>query len=326
MSVLKTKLKKYNKYVVEIEKEEINEYNLENIEDIVVMDKETFENELHKSKEIDAKLHATELELKLKELKIQEKELKVQKAESKLEELEEAYKSKSNTIEKTYKDQIYELKQLLSKSEIDAEKFKNEYMKRGIDLENETRVLQDKLKEKENLQGQIEIHKITNKSLKNDLAGKETEITNLKDAHDKLLNLRFKHENEIKTLQTNLNRLNNIQMEYNKLENKYRHLQEVANKKDDEIIELEAKKRTLEQYLSMSLEAITTLKNLGLFNRLFKRVPEGIDELQDYIIKLQPPKEIEIDEYEDDYEEYEEYEEIEPIRAKSTTDILGEKD
>ncbi|MGF7117564.1 hypothetical protein [Methanobacterium oryzae] len=325
MSVLKTKLKKYNKYIVEIEKEEIDEHNLGNIEDIVVMDKQTFENELHKSKEIDSKLHATELELKLKELKIQEKELKVQKAESKLEELEEAYKSKENILEKAYKDQIEELKQLLSKSEIDAEKFKKEYMKRGIDLENETRVLQDKLKEKENLQGQIEIHKITNKSLKNDLAGKEKEIANLKDAHDKLLNLKFKHENEIKTLQTNINNLNNIQMEYNKLENKYRHLQEVANKKDDEIIELEAKKRTLEQYLSMSLEAITTLKNLGLFNRLFKRVPEGIDELQDYIIKLQPPKEIEIDEYE--YEDdYEEYDEIEPIRAKSTTDILGEKD
>ncbi len=316
MSVLKTKLKKYNKYVVEIEKAEIDEHNLGNIEDIVVISRENFENELHKSKEINAKLHANELELKLKELKIQENELKVQKAESKLEELEEGYKSEVNTIEKTYKGQIDELKQLLSKSEIDTEKFKNEYMKMGMELENETRVLKDKLKEKENLQGQIEIHKLTNKGLKNDLANKEKEMDSLKDSHAKLLDLKFRHEKEIKTLQTNINELSNIQIEYNKLENKYRHLQEVANKKDNEIIELEAKKRTLEQYLSMSLEAITTLKNLGLFNRLFKRVPEGIDELQDYIIKIQPPKEIEIDEFE----------EIEPIRAKSTTDILGEKE
>jgi cell division protein ZapA (FtsZ GTPase activity inhibitor) len=91
--------------------------------------------------------------------------------------------------------------------------------------------------------------------------------------------------------------------------NNYRHLQEVANKKDRTIIELEAKKRRLEQYLSMSLEAINTLKNLGLFNRLFNKVPEGIDELQEDIKKLQPPKEIE----------------IEPVRIKKTSDVLGEK-
>jgi len=57
----------------------------------------------------------------------------------------------------------------------------------------------------------------------------------------------------------------------------------------------------------MSMEAITTLKNLGLFNRLFNRIPEGIEELQEDIKKLQPPKEIE----------------IEPVRAKKTTDVLG---
>jgi hypothetical protein len=60
----------------------------------------------------------------------------------------------------------------------------------------------------------------------------------------------------------------------------------------------------------MSLEAINTLKNLGLFNKLFNRVPEDIDELSEDIKKLQPPKEVE----------------IEPIRVSKPSDVLGEKE
>lgn len=80
-------------------------------------------------------------------------------------------------------------------------------------------------------------------------------------------------------------------------------------KKDENIIELEAKVRKLDHYLLMSLEAINSLKNLGLFNRLFKRVPEGIYELEEDIKKLQPPKEVE----------------IEPVRVSKPGDVLGEK-
>ena len=156
----------------------------------------------------------------------------------------------------------------------------------------------------------MEVYRIGNIGLKNEINNKENEINDLKNSYNKVLDLKSKQEKEIKTLQSNVDKLEIVQIEHNKLINNYRHLQEVANKKDRTIIELEAQKRKLEQYLSMSMEAITTLKNLGLFNRLFNKIPEGIDELQEDIKKLQPPKEIE----------------IEPIRAKKTTDILGTKE
>lgn len=356
MDFLKSKLKKFDKYVIEIENDEIDEKNFENIEDVIIISKQEFENELNKTKELNAKIHSNELEIKLKELKMQEKELEVQKMRSVLEELEfkheselkelqnvnvskinefasekeleiqkmrekmheleESYKSKINEIEQENNLRIDELTNLFNKSEENASKFKEKYMKIKNSLENENISLQEKLKEQEELKKQIEVYKIGNSNLKRDIQNKKDELNNLKDSYNKLSSLESQYKKEILTLQSRINELNNVQIEYNKLENKYRHLQEVTNKKDNEIIELESKKRKLEQYLSMSLEAINTLKNLGLFNRLFNRVPEGIYELQEDIKKLQPPKEIEIDPGL----------EIEPVRAKSTKDILGEKE
>ncbi len=356
MGFLKSKLKKYNKYVIEIESDEIDENNFDNIKDVVIASKEDFENELNKLKELEAKVHSNELEIKLKELKIEEKELEVQKMESLLEEIELKHASKLNElenassvklneftdekeleiqkmqirineleesneykiddIEQKYDIQIDELSNLFNKSEEKANRYEKEYLKIKESLENENKSLQERLKEQEALQNQIEVYKIGNNNLKSDIKNKKEELSTLKDSYNEILDIESKHKKEISTLQSQINKLNEVQIEYDKLQNKYRHLQEVTNRKDNDIIELEAKKRTLEQYLSMSLEAINTLKNLGLFKRLFNRVPDGIDGLQDDIKKLQPPKEIEIDPVL----------EIEPIRAKSTRDILGKKE
>jgi chromosome segregation ATPase len=298
MGVLNKRIKKYNKYVIEIENEEIETNNFENIENVIIISKKDFENELQKSKELNAKLHSRDLELKLKELKLQEKDIEIQKSKSLIEELEETHKLELNVLEKKYINETDELKKIEEK------------------LENKVKFLQNELEEAGKLQNQMEVYRIGNIGLKNDITSKEEEISSLKSKYKQMSDLKAKLEMEIKTLQLNVHKLSGVQVEYDKLINNYRHLQEVANKKDRTISELEAKKRKLDQYLSMSLEAITTLKNLGLFNRLFKRVPEGIDELQEDIKKLQPPKEIEIDSSI----------EIEPVRAKKTTDILGEKE
>jgi len=316
MGILKRKIKKYNKYVIEIENEDIESNDFENVEDVIIISKKDFETELQKSKELSAKLHSRDLEVKLKELKLQEKDIEVEKSKSKMEELEETYNSELNVLEKKYITESNELKQLLENSKSSTQKIEDEY--REIQekyhrikekLENEVKSLQSKVEEEEKLQNQMEIYRIGNIGLKNDIKSKEDEINSLKNNYNTLLDLKSIKEKEIEKLQSDVNKLEKVQIEHNKLINNYRHLQEVANKKDRTIIELEAKKRKLEQYLSMSLEAINTLKNLGLFNRLFNRVPEGIDELQDDIKKLQPPKEIE----------------IEPVRIKKTSDILGEK-
>lgn len=334
MGILKRKIKKYNKYVIEIENEDIEANNFENVEDVIIISKKDFENELNKSKELSAKLHSRDLELKLKELKLQEKDIEIQKATSKMEELEETYNSQLNVLEKKYLIESNELKQLLENSElsaqqlkkehatesnelkqllenskISAQKLENDYQEIKEQLGNKINSLQNKIEEEEKLQNQMEVYRIGNIGLKNEIRNKEEEIDKLKQKHDKILDLKSMQEKTIENLRSDVNKLERVQIEHNKLINNYRHLQEVANKKDRTIIELEAKKRKLEQYLSMSLEAITTLKNLGLFNRLFNRVPEGIDELQEDIKKLQPPVEVE----------------IEPVRVKKTSDILGEK-
>lgn len=317
MGILKRKIKKYNKYVIEIENEDIEANNFKNVEDVIIISKQDFENELQKSKELNAKLHSRDLELKLKELKLQEKDIEIQKTKSKIEELEETYNSQLNVLEKKYATESNELKQSLENSKSSAQKLENEYQEikenyLGIKekLEDKVNSLQNKIEEEEKLRNQIEVYRIGNIGLKNDIRSKEEEIDNLKRNYDKTLDLKSMQEKTIEKLRSDVNKLERVQIEHNKLINNYRHLQEVANKKDRNIIELEAKKRKLEQYLSMSLEAINTLKNLGLFNRLFNRVPEGIDELQEDIKKLQPPKEVE----------------IEPVRVKKTADILGEKD
>ena len=94
MGVLKKKINKYNKYVIEIESEELEANNLKNIEDVIIISKDCFENELHKSKELTAKLESRDLEIKLNSLKLQEKDLEIKKAESEINELEETYNSK----------------------------------------------------------------------------------------------------------------------------------------------------------------------------------------------------------------------------------------
>jgi len=317
MGVLKKKINKYNKYVIEIENEEIEANNLKNIEDVIIIGKESFENELHKSKELAAKLESRDLEIRLNSLKLQEKDLEIQKAKSEMNEFKETYTSRLVTLEKNYVDKSGELKFLINDKESEIEELKNKYAQLEEELKDKSNSLKNKLEEKETVHNQMEVYRIGNIGLKNEINSKENEIdklksnyNELKNNHDKILDLKSQQETEIKRLQSDVNKLEMVQIEHNKLINNYRHLQEVANKKDKTINELESKKRKLEQYLSMSLEAITTLKNLGLFNRLFNKIPEGIDELQEDIKKLQPPKEIE----------------IEPVRAKKTTDVLGIKE
>ena len=292
MGVLKKKIKRYNKYVVEIEEDELKASNLENIEEVVIVSKREYENELQRSKELMAKLESGNLEIRLKDLKIQEKDLEIQKAISKKHEIEESYKSKLNNFENKYMNEADELKHLLEIKESEIEEIKK------------------KLEEEENLKKQVEIYKVGTLGLKNDIKTKDEELEKIKRTYENIIKIKLKQEKEIEEHKVELNRLQNIQMEYNKLTNNYRHLQEVANKKDENIIELEAKTRKLDHYLLMSLEAINTLKNLGLFNKLFNRVPEGIDELREDIKKLQPPKEVE----------------IEPVRVSKPSDVLGEKE
>ena len=316
MGILKRKIKKYNKYIIEIESEDIKENNFENIEDVVIISKKDFEIELQKSKELNAKLHSKDLEIKLKELKLQEKDIELQKTESKIQELKETHDCELETLENKYMGESAELSKLFEKSKSSAKNLEKKYYELENESMNKIKILQNKLEEEENLQKQIEVYRIGNIGLNNEIKSREEEIDNLKNKYNKVLTLKSNYEKEMEKLQSNVDKLEMVQLEHNKLINNYRHLQEVTNKKDRTISELESKKRKLEQYLSMSLEAINTLKNLGLFNRLFKRVPEGIDELQDDIKKLQPPKEIDIDSSI----------EIEPVRAKKTTDILGEKE
>jgi hypothetical protein len=324
MGILKKKINKYNKYVIEIEDEELEANNLKSINDVIIISKEDFENELHKSKELSAKLESKDLEIKLKGLKIQEKDIQIQKAKSEMEEFKETYNSEITALENKYVTRSDELSLILSDKESELEKIKAKYTKLEKELEYKSNSLKDKLEEKETIHNQMEVYRIGNIGLKNEIDSKSKEIIDLKnnynqmnidyskikDDYSNLLDTKSQNEREIERLRSDVYKLERVQIEHNKLINNYRHLQEVANKKDKIINELESKKRKLEQYLSMSLEAITTLKNLGLFNRLFNRIPEGIDELQEDIKKLQPPKEIE----------------IEPVRAKKTTDVLGIKE
>lgn len=310
MGALKKKISRYNKYVIEIESEELEANNLKNVEDVIVTSREDFENEFHKSRELAAKLESRELELKLKDLKLQEKDLEFQRTKSEIQELKESYKSKSIALENEYITKSNELHSLLKSKDSEIEDIKKEHFKLEEELKNRSDSLKNKLEEKETIQNQMEVYRIGNIGLKNEIKNKEEQIDDLKSSYNKLLDLKSKQEKEIANLQSTANKLEMVQVEHNKLINRYKHLQEVANKKDKIINELETQKRKIEQYLSMSLEAITTLKNLGLFNRLFNRIPEGIDELQEDIKKLQPPQEIE----------------IEPIRVKKTTDILGNKE
>ncbi len=309
MGTLKKRIKKYDRYVIEIENEELEANSLKDVEDVIIISKEYFENELYKTRELTAKLESRDLELKLKEIKLQEKDLEIQKINSEMQEFKETYNSQLVTLEKNYINKSNELKLLLDNKEHKIEELKKEYCKLEEELKDKSSTLKNKLDEKETLQNQMEVYRIGNIGLKNEIRSKEEEMDRLKSNYNNLLSLKSQQEKEIKTLRSDVNRLEKVQVEHNKLINNYRHLQEVANKKDRNIIELEAQKRKLEQYLSMSLEAITTLKNLGLFNRLFNRIPEGIDELQEDIKKLQPPKEVE----------------IEPVRVQKTSDILGEK-
>lgn len=309
MGTLKKRIKKYDRYVIEIEKEELEANNLKDVENVIIISKEDFESGLHKTKELTAKLESRDLELKLKEIKLQEKDLEIQKANSEMHEFKEAYKSELVTLEKNYITKSNELKLLLDNKESKIEGLKKEYCKIEEELEDKSNALKNKLEEKETIQNQMEVYRIGNVGLRNEIRSKEEEVDSLKSNYSNILSLKSQQEKEIEKLRSDISKLEKVQVEHNKLINNYRHLQEVANKKDRTIIELEAQKRKLEQYLSMSLEAITTLKNLGLFNRLFNRVPEGIDELQEDIKKLQPPKEVE----------------IEPVRVKKTSEILGKK-
>jgi chromosome segregation ATPase len=310
MGVLKKKIKKYNKYVVEIEEDELQASNLENIEDIVIVSKKQYENELQKSKEVETKLESMSLEVRLKDLKMQEKDLEIQKAISKKDEVEESYKSKLMAFENKHASETDELKHLIKIREIEIDEMKKDNSKIKFRLEKENESLLSKIEDEENLKKQVELYKISTVGLKNDIKTKEEELGKIKLTYENILKIKSGQEKEIEELKVELNRLKNVKMEYNKLINNYRHLQEVANKKDEDIIELEAKVRKLDHYLLMSMEAINNLKNLGLFNRLLNRVPEGIDELEEDIKKLQPPKEVE----------------IEPVRVSKPSDILGEKE
>ncbi len=303
MGVIKKKITKYDKYVVWIEKDEIQANNLEDIADVIIISEKEYDREIQKSKELNAKLESSNLEIQLKDLKIQEKNLEIQKALSQKQEAEEAYKSELSTFEDKYEIESSKLRHQLEVKESEISALK-------ISFEKENKNLQNRLQDDENLKKQIEIYKIGNVGLKNDLKNKEDEIARLKSNYENILEIKSKQEKLIEEKKVELKRLKNIQIEYNKLINNYRHLQEVANKKDENIIELEAKKRKLEHYLLMSAEAINNLKNLGLFNRLLNRIPEDIDELEEDIKKLQPPKEIE----------------IEPVRVNKTSDILGERE
>ena len=124
MGILKRKIKKYNKYVIEIEDEDIKANNFENIEDVIIISKKDFENELHKSKELNAKLHSIDLEVKLKELKLQEKEIELQKSKSVMEELEDAHKSELNILKEKYLIESDELQHSLENKETEMEEFK----------------------------------------------------------------------------------------------------------------------------------------------------------------------------------------------------------
>lgn len=346
MGVLKKKIIKYNKYVVEIEEGELEASSLENSEDIVIVSKKEYENEIQKLKELNAKLESRELEVKLQGLKIQEKDLEIQKAvtekdevkenyemilneyenkyltktnalkhqiqmnESEIIEKEENYKTELNNLESKYLEETEDLKDQIKTSKIKIEEIEKANASLKKEMEKENKSLLSKIEDEENLKKQIEIFKIGNQGLKNDVKTKEEELEKIKLTNQNILKIKSLQEKEIEELKVDLNRLKNVKVEYNKLINNYKHLQEVANKKDEEIIGLEAKVRKLDHYLLMSLEAINNLKNLGLFNRLLNRVPEGIDELEEDIIKLQPPKEVE----------------IEPIRINKPRDILGEKE
>lgn len=316
MDILKKKIKHYSKYIVEIEEEELQSSNLNNIEDIVIISKNGYEKELQKLKELKAKLESNHLEIKLKDLKLQERDLELQKALNEREELEEINQSKINNLEDNYQTQLEQLQQQLDSNEEELAKLgkENTKIKNDLQLENSSKI--QRLKEEENLRKQVEMYKVGTVGLKNQITGKEEELAKFKSTYENILKVKSEQEKELETLKIELRRLKNIQTEHNKLINNYRHLQEVANKKDENIIELEAQKRKLDHYLLMSLEAINTLKNMGLFKRLLNRVPEGIDELQEDIKKLQPPREVEI----------EIEPEIEPIRVKKPSDILGEKE
>lgn len=354
MCVLKKEIKKYNKYFIEIEEDELQSNGFEDIRDIVIISKKEYERELHKLKELMTKLESRNLEIKLQSLKIQEKELEVQKATSRRKEVEESYAYKLDDFKKGYANELEELKNLLKIRESEIEKIKNE-------LEKENQYLFSKLEGEENLKKQVELYKVGNKGLKNDIKSKEEELKKLKISYDDVLQINSGYEKEIERYKVDLDRLKNLQREHNELILNYSHFQEMINKKDQNIIELMAKTKKLEHYLLMSLDAIDNLKNLGLFKRLFNRVPEGVNELERDIKRLQPPEELEmetvminknIDEGEEDLkrlapsketetesikvnedinEEVERVQpleefEIEPVRVNKPSDVLGEKE
>lgn len=303
MAILKKQIKKCNKYAVWIEEEELKANNMENVEDIVVISKKEYDSELQKSNELKAKLESLNVEMQLKDLKIQENELFELQIVSKMEKMEESYKTKLNDFENKYIKESDELKHLLEVRQSEINELKAE-------MESSNESLQNRIHKEEELKKQLKIYEVSTVGLKSEIHKKEEELQKIKRTYENVLKIKSEQERELEEIKVGLNRLKNVQIEYDKLTNNYRHLQEVLNKKDENIIELEADKRKMDHYLLMSADAINNLKNLGLFNRLFNRFPGGIDELEEDIKKLQPPKEVE----------------IEPVRVTKPRDLIGEKE
>ncbi|MGZ7043851.1 MAG: hypothetical protein ACXVHM_04605 [Methanobacterium sp.] len=355
MCALKKEIKKYNKYVIEIEEDELRSSNLDDIENIVIISKNDYETESHKLKGLLAKLESKNLEIELQSLRIQERDLEVQKAISKRKEIEESYAYKLNYIKNEYVNKIEELKHQLETKKSEVERlnsYKDDYgheseelkqkletkrseiekMKR--ELEKENQYLSSKLEGEETLKKELEIHKVGNKGLKNDIKTKEEELRKLKLNYENVLQTKTGYEIKIEGYKEELKGFKKIQREHNKLIINYKNLQEESYNKDENIIELESKTEKLENYLSKSGDAINNLKTQGLFNRLLNRVPDGIDELEEQIKEFHIPEEIETDHVEvSEVLEKEkitkpqhlEKSEIEPIRVDKRLDELKAK-
>lgn len=314
MCALKKEIKKYNKYVIEIEEDELRSSNLDDIENIVIISKNDFETESHKLKELLAKLESKNLEIELQSLKIQERDLEVQKAISKRKEIEESYAYKLNDIKNQYTNKIEELEHQLEIKESEIEKIKsfktesselNEDLKHKLEikrseiekmkkeLEKENQFLLSRLEGEENLKKEIEIYKVGNKGLKNDIKTKEEELRTLKLNYDTVFQTKTGYEIKIEGYKEELKGLKKVQREHNKLIINFKNLQKDSNNKDQNIMELESRTKKLENFLTKSKDAINNLKTQGLFNRLFNRVPDGVDELEDQIKELQLPDEME---------------------------------
>ena len=192
-------------------------------------------------------------------------------------------------------------------------KLKNSYKeidKVKNELQIEIQLLLNKLNDEDEIKKQIEIYKVGNKGLKNDIKIKEDELNKLKEEYENFIQINEKQEKEINYYKIELEELKNLQIENNELMINYRGLKEEIDEKDQTITELKAKIRKFEHYLFMSEEAINNLKSLGLFNRLFNQIPEEIDELEMEIKNLDPSERFE----------------IEPIRVrKQDSEVLGEE-